>query len=580
MRALSRTLTRISEFLDFDIRSKHFFIILIGFLILYALFYINAFHESYPDEYDNITGGWFIIHGILPYSGFFTHHGPVAYFIAAIVSISSWGSFVKFRIIYSILLFLYLVWSYLFIRRRFGTKDTLFYLLVIGIIGFAGSYFWGHMLLADSLAAFFLVPVFALLLLNGIYRKPFTQSDIIAISLLTSLAVLSSLTYIYLAALIYMYCSFHIALHNKFKIFQREVVLPMLIFITPYAFFGIYLLLTGGLRDYIEQAITFNRKYYIYNYPGGGGAINPIRYAIHIAYTFFTNFTALLVQVKDFNFNYPYNITLALGNVAMIIYLLLRRQYIFSVVFILMLIFMNVRTNPLDSKETDYQSAVYMVFSFINLSYLLINLYKELQATVVYNKKLIYTVLFLLLSVYSLFAASFILNKFFQKAYTKYMGMEPWIYDRPDIAPMLNAINESSYYTWVGPFEFEEWLYIKGKMPSKYHILLPGMAKSTEMQAEMISDFERNKPETIWFNKNTAILGSSVDSYSGFFKDFLSKHYTTLYEYRQIGKTYTSVEPINPQKDIETMLYIRKDKADEIIQKLVDKNYIRKSEAE
>ena len=54
------------------------------FVFFLALVLVNALHESFPDEYDNILGGFYINKGILPNIGFFTHHNIGAYFLAAI----------------------------------------------------------------------------------------------------------------------------------------------------------------------------------------------------------------------------------------------------------------------------------------------------------------------------------------------------------------------------------------------------------------------------------------------------------------------------------------------------------------
>ncbi len=74
---------------------------------------------------------------------------------------------------------------------------------------------------------------------------------------------------------------------------------------------------------------TFNEQYYIYNYPRPPDSthINPVRYAIVIAHDVLTDFFTLAIQIKDFNFNFPYNITLLVGNLALIIFLLSKRNY-------------------------------------------------------------------------------------------------------------------------------------------------------------------------------------------------------------------------------------------------------------
>lgn len=567
----------VRKYFAFDIQSSSFRFGVLFFLILFSVFFINTFHEKYPDEFDNITGGWFILKGYLPYSGFFTHHGPSAYFISALVTLFSGASFVKFRIIYSIFLFLYFLGTYLYFRKKFPVLNNPFYLLFLSLFGISATYFWGHMILADSLAAIFLAPVFTLLFLLSITNKFIERKDIIFIALLTALAVLSSLTFIYLAFIFYLYTGWLVFKQNKYRLLKKNILVTIVLLGLPYVIYFLYLLLTGSLDEYYTQGIMFNQKYYIYNYPRADNSttINPIRFAIHIAYVFFNNFTGLLTQLRDFNLAFPYNVTLALANVAMFIYLLTKKKYLFCLTFLFILIFANVRSNPLDSKETDYQSAVYMLISYVSFSYIIVQLYKELATTVSYNLKVIYTVLFLLLSIYGSFMGFFLLNKFYTKAYTKYMGYRPTIYDRPQVAPLLNTINEATYTTWVGPFEFEEWLYTKNPMPSKYHIILPGMGKSPKMQQELLQEFRIKMPESIWYNRNTSILGSPVSEYADFFEQFLNKEYVTLYQLRESGLEYKPVTAPTQSYDIEKMLYMRKDKVDEFSKKLLDHNYIK-----
>ena len=99
------------------------------------------------------------------YTSFFTHHGPIAYFLSGLIELIGGRSFVHFRIIFSLLIFGFLVWSYLYIRRGFGKDRSFFYLIFIGIISLAGNYYWLHMLLADTLSAYFFAPVVTILLL-------------------------------------------------------------------------------------------------------------------------------------------------------------------------------------------------------------------------------------------------------------------------------------------------------------------------------------------------------------------------------------------------------------------------------
>ena len=57
--------------------------LIILFLLLFIVLIINQLHAAYPDEFESIVAGYYIVHGKLPYTGFFTHHNPFAYFFAA-----------------------------------------------------------------------------------------------------------------------------------------------------------------------------------------------------------------------------------------------------------------------------------------------------------------------------------------------------------------------------------------------------------------------------------------------------------------------------------------------------------------
>ena len=262
---------------------------------------------------------------------------------------------------------------------------------------------------------------------------------------------------------------------------KKKTILEILgIFLAPYIVFFLYLLITGSLSDYIYQAITFNAKYYIYNYPRPPGVtkINPIRYAIVIAHDALSAFFSLAIQIKDFNFNFPYNATLFLANLVLLIYLVSKRNYYFSIFLVLFLIYSNARSDPLTSAETDYQSAVYMMFSLFNICFVIPALYKEINTSMLLGKRVILIGCFALISIYSLYTGFYLFNSWMNKAYTKYMGTTSLIYDRPIVAPIINSVVSPGDYMWIGPFSFEDLFYANGNIPSKYQILIPDMGES------------------------------------------------------------------------------------------------------
>jgi hypothetical protein len=270
---------------------------------------------------------------------------------------------------------------------------------------------------------------------------------------------------------------------------------------------------------------------------------------------------------------------MAIADLVLMMYLAFNKKYLLSLFVLFIIIFANARSEPLTSKETDYQSAVYMVFSLFAVVYMLFQLYERLKERLLLERKVIYSVFFLILSVYALFDGLYLWRVFSEKAYGRYMGTAPRIYDRPQIAPMLNAVVAPGETTWIGPFEFEELFYTKAPIASKYQIFNPGEGHSPKIQNELISDFEKNKPKIIWFDKRFSILGQRPEQYGQDFIQYLTDHYETVMQHAESGGVkYVPNYPFEQRVDIETKLYIRKDNFDEIISRLLEKGYIRISE--
>lgn len=160
------------------------------------------------------------------------------------------------------------------------------------------------------------------------------------------------------------------------------------------------------------------------------------------------------------------------------------------------------------------------------------------------------------------------------------MGTMPLIYDRPQIAPIINAIVDKSEYAWIGPFEYEDLLYMHAQLPSKYHVLLYGVGVSDIIRDEMMRDFNQNKPVVIYFDKDFSYFGSKIANYARPFIDFLNENYTTINLYKEENVKYQSLAPIHDadKVNIKTKLYIRKDRAEQIVSKLLAKNYIQKAQ--
>lgn len=564
------------------LKSKKSFLWSAFIFVIFFIFFTNGLHEKYPDEFDNILGGRYIAEGRVIYKDFFTHHGPGAYWLSALIYMIGGGSFVVFRLIYSALLLGWLLFSYWFINRSVKERLSNIFLFYIVATGILATYVWTHMLLADALAAYLFIPVYVLLLLKSLYHKKLSGRDILFSSFVTGFMVMTSLTYLYVAVIVYLWLLYVVFWRDignfsfKGKIISLGKVIGLLAI--PYLFFIGYLLITGSLRDFLFQNIEYNGRYYIYNYPKPEGSlrVNPIRYAVVIAYEFYNNFHVLVTRIGDFGFDFPLNVTFAVANLAMIIILIYRRKYMVGLILIMLMIYSNVRSNPLDFGEKDYQSAVYANMSLFNIGISLLVLKEELDKKgISYSARVIFTTTFIVLGAYTLPSTIFSIRKFNEKVYGKYMGISPLIYDRPEIAPVFNAVLDEKDYMWIGPFHFEEMFYIEAKPASKYHILLPEFGIIDEVQKELISDLRRNQPRLIWFDIRYSVRNSFPTNYGQFLIDYLKQDYIALIDYVDDNVQYKSVKSITTYYDPEVHLFIRRDKIQEVVQSLLQANIIK-----
>ncbi len=554
-------------------KTKSFWLYLGFFLLIAGIFIANSLHESYPDEFDNILGGWYIIHGKFIYKDWFTHHGPVSYVISALINLFAFHSFVRFRELYGVFLVIMTFGSFWLLSRRLKGINLSFYWYFILLLALSATYFWGHMLLADNVSAFFLLPIFALVFLKSVNERLFDQKDYVWISIFSALALMSALTYAFLVAGLYFYLVVYYFVRKGKDYDLIDVVKMIATFIVPYLIFLIYLVLTGALGNYYQDAIKFNREFYIY-YPGleGKPPSNPLRYAIVIAEGFSNNFLSLITQIKSFNFEFPFNIALAVSNLVLGVYLLLKRKYLTFLFVLGMFIYANARTNPMTSRETDYQSAVYIMFSLFATAYIIPTLYKEINSNVDHAKRLIFSGLFILVVVYSVFNFAFILRKFSYKTYDKYMGFASLIYDRPAITPFINKFETKNDYAWIGPFAYQDLYYLNAKLPSTYQVFLPGMGHLPRIENKLISDINRNKPDVIYFDKDYYILGASPKDYGHAFLDYLNDNYITLGDYQREGVSYNT--NYDPSLIMSQKLYINKEKADAVVDKMINADLV------
>jgi hypothetical protein len=554
--------------------------ILIGFFVLlFGVLLLNTFHEEYPDEYDSLVGGRYIDSGKLIYKQWFQHHQPGAYVLAAFIYPFSGQSFVRFRILLAFFWLGFHIFTFRYLRRRMSGELSTLYLLYLFVISIAGTYYWGQMLLADTLSAILIAPAVALLLSKILSKSEFTKNDLKFVGFLSFFTWFTSMTYIFVVALTTLS---GIILYFKFEkklSFKNKIITSGKIILLPYILFFIYLLVTWSIKDWYFASVEYNQRFYIYNYPRPeGAAVNPIRYAIAIVNDFLNNYIPALTGIKSIDFTSPIIPVLALGTFGMTLVLVLNGNIFLALLYFGMIIFANARSNPMAVRETDYQSSVYLSLGLLSSTFLIgycIEKINHIKALL--SEKIVYGFLFGLTSLFLLFSALHFGNKMLNKYYPKYMGTMPLIYDRPEIAQTINKFVRPNEYAWIGPFQFKELFYLNTKIPSKYHWFLQHAAHS-KIKDEMVADLAKNPPLVVVFDRQYAPWGGNAAEFNYFITDILDRDYIRLYKLNDTNPdfNYKWTEEKTQNFILDRDINLRKDKLDELLKRLLEKNLIKK----
>ncbi len=506
---------------------------IIFWAIILLLLILNSLHATYPDEFDNLLGGKLLLAGILPYRDYFSHHGILSYLISASILPFSGISFVHFRLLFAGALTGLAITSFVTIRKAIPKEGLIWIAGFLILLAVSATYFWGNMLLADTLSSYFLIPAYLLLFWKFFRGNQLKTGDLITISVFTFLAVLNSPTYLYAVAVFIVAAFWYQMQFVKrpwlSKINLQGLVLFGIIFAVPYVGFIIYLLLTKSWSSFYFDEIVYNRNYYIYNYPrpAWSTSFNPVRYAVVIVNDFVNATQTALVSIKTIDLRYPLTGTFAFVNLSLVAFLLVKKKFLLVLTIVMTLAFVNARGNPADIKATDYQTAAYFVLTLANgalLGYLFTNFLDKISNYFIRSVITTFGVIVVFLGIFSVI---FLGGEWWRLNYNHYMGTAPLIYDRPAVAPLVNSLVPTDQYCWVGPFAFEDMFYLQCKLPSTYTWILPQLAGIPSVRDQIISDFSKNKPQVIVFHRNFFVFGQGP-KYLTFFDDFLNRNYVLL----------------------------------------------------
>lgn len=513
----------------------------------------------------------------------FQHHQPGAYIFSAAVLALSGQSFVRFRLVSAVMFFLVYLLSCLGILRRLGKEVAKIYLALVGFLTLAATYFWGQMVLADTISLIFFLPAYTLTLLSELKNRRWRLTDVYLINLLLFASWVTSLTLTYTVGILSLYILYRYVTQGNFRgirnIVKRLLVILSII-ITPYFLFFAYWWITGSLQEYIFANFTYNQEYYIYNYPRSpGAAFNPLRYAVIISQNFFNNYYPALSGILKFPLSDPLQTTLAVGTAGFVFTSIIIRRYLLGFTSLLIIIFISARINPQAIKSTDYQSWIYVALSLLHaliavwLSTKILNNPGNSPA-----RRLASAVSLIIIGTYLVASGVFLAVKLTNTFVPKYMGTAPLIYDRPEVAPLVNRLTSVGDYAWIGPFSFKELFYLNAKVPSKHHWFLNHAMSSDKIRTEILSDFTRHQPLVVVFNRRYAPWGGDPATYQSFFTEILDRDYFRICQTHctPVDPAYRWIVGDTPNFKLDSDFNFLLSRREEIIIRLIEKGMIEK----
>lgn len=532
-------------------------------LLAGILFIINAGYISYPDEFVNLLGAKFILNGKLPYTEFFDHHMPFAWILGSAIMLFSFKSFVIFRFLWTAVIFGTLLFTSEHIRKHYPKMYKTFMLFFV-LYPLISVYSWLHVYLADSLSALW-VAVALWLLLSTTYAHKVHFRTLIYISLALAALVLSSMTYIYVAMFLYLWLGYiawkRINLKTALKITGISIL--------PFAVFGAFLLISGTWSEFWHSNFVYNTSVYIDipNYTKGR-FFNPFKFLLTLIFNFHETYLVHVISIRNPDLFLPLASLLAWSTFVMLFVLFFENKVVWMLYF-LMLSVSAPRSDIRNIKETDYQAAVYII---IGITSALVVLWR-MDKTKLKNEFLdiFRKVAGFLLVALLIFTFVFLTKNMYDKAYKRYTQVIPGIYDLPDTRTFADGIIGPDEKYWIGPYEPHEVFYIPvEQLPGKYPTLLDGFRYNEKVKNEFIQQFEESQPTLIMVKNDASMFGTGVAEFGEFFMNWLQNDYVRI---EDVGSYEMLRSPTAFRVDLD--LFIRKDKAEEVIEKLINLGYIK-----
>ncbi len=491
------------------------------YVILLALYVLNSLTWEFLDEWDNILGGKLITQGILPYTGFFSHHLPLPYFISSLIHLLSGTNFIFFRVIFALLLFTWAISLYRYVRTQENEGLLKYYLITLALFS---SLTWMHMFLAETFAGYATMTVFLVIC----YRSDsFSWKDAIVLSSCAFLVVASSLGFSFLSATIYFIAAYY-AFRNRRMISGRQWGIMLAAAMAPYVLFSLYVALTGSLQEIYWHNFVFNRQFY-FKYFIGFPEKN-ILIPVFVLRNFIGSYWYVLSSLSLKNIVYP---VLLLFNAAYFAFLLKNKKYDLFFFAFLLLAFSSTRMNMMFDFSVHFHGNIPIyalsLFFFASVTHGFFRSFmqdtREFRRDVFSFSGTVAAALFF----------AFVLTEAAGSYFAVFSGGR--IRNERHEATVLNSLLRDDETYWIGPAELRKVYFTNRRLATGYYAYLPWFADSERIRTRFLGDLRSKMPEIVVFNKEEKIWGFSPKEYARDLIAHLDGHYARL-TVREGGSTY------------------------------------------
>lgn len=227
-------------------------------VLLYTIFSLPFLTlQSFTDEYEHVMSGWFLLHGLLPYKDFFSHHAPLPLFLGVIAYAVPADPFLILRL--GVLLMQISVWSGLL----FLTKKT-FHPVLYGLMALTALSIPTFLLqaaLTDTIVSFWLLFYSVLIFHFWLYHTPKPNLLLWVYGFISVICFWSTIASI-LPLLVLGVLTIFVLQNARETPPLKNGIWPLALTLMIGSFFPIFFFFNSTFRVFWWSVFTYNSRYY------------------------------------------------------------------------------------------------------------------------------------------------------------------------------------------------------------------------------------------------------------------------------------------------------------------------------